>query len=301
MTGVIVLDKPVDFTSFDAVAVLRGISKEKKIGHTGTLDPMATGVLPLLLGKGTKALSVLQDTEKSYEATFRLGVSTDTQDITGAVIKNDEKPVTKEELEAVLPDFTGEIAQIPPMYSAVSVGGKRLYQLAREGKEVEREARKINIVSLELLSYDEEKREGSISVSCSKGTYIRTLIDDMGKALGCVGAVMTALRRTKACGFTLEDAVSLEELRKPGADISSYLRPIDRLFDDLITVTVSEAQEKRFLNGGELALERLKLPRIRLMGGESIRVYGPSGFLGLGSADMEKAELKILKLMADKN
>lgn len=298
MTGVIVLDKPADFTSFDAVAVVRKLAGEKKIGHTGTLDPMATGVLPLLLGKGTKAASLLPDTSKSYEAEFELGKLTDTEDVTGTVLEEDSVPVAGRMLEDILPRFTGDISQIPPMYSAVSVGGKRLYQLARQGIVVEREERQINISELEILEYSEETRSGRLRVSCSKGTYIRTLINDMAKAVGCCGGIMTALRRTEACGFSLEDAVSLDKLRELSekGEVESVLRPLDRLFDDYISARVTEAQENRFLHGGELDIARLKMPRIALKDGMPVKVMG-SEFLGLGRIDIESGQMKILKIM----
>ena len=215
MNGILILDKPQGFTSFDAVAVLRGLAREKKIGHTGTLDPMATGVLPVLLGRAAKALNFLPDTDKEYTAAFRLGERRDTGDITGQVVEESPAPVSQEALEAALPAFRGEILQVPPMYSAVSVGGKRLYELARKGLEVERQARPVTVSALELLSYDAQSREGRLRVACSKGTYIRVLIEDIAKAAGSCGT-MTALRRVRACGFGEGDARSLEELKARG-------------------------------------------------------------------------------------
>ena len=212
MNGILILDKPQGFTSFDAVAVLRGLAREKKIGHTGTLDPMATGVLPVLLGRAAKALNFLPDTDKEYTAAFRLGERRDTGDITGQVVEESPAPVSQEALEAALPAFRGEILQVPPMYSAVSVNGKRLYELARKGLEVERQARPVTVSALELLSYDAQSREGRLRVACSKGTYIRVLIEDIAKAAGSCGT-MTALRRVRACGFGEGDARSLEELK----------------------------------------------------------------------------------------
>ena len=217
MDGVIILDKPQGFTSFDAVAVLRGLTKERKVWHTGTLDPMATGVLPILLGRAAKALNFLPDTDKEYVASFRLGERRDTGDITGEVVEQSPAPVALEALEAALPRFRGEILQVPPMYSAVSVGGKRLYELARKGLEVERPARPVTISRLELLSYDPQTKEGSLRVGCSKGTYIRVLIEDLARAAGSCGT-MTALRRTSACGFSQEDAHSLEALKALAAE-----------------------------------------------------------------------------------
>lgn len=297
MTGVLILDKPAEFTSFDAVAVCRRLCHERKIGHTGTLDPMATGVLPLLLGKATRAASLLEDTDKEYEAGFRLGVSTDTEDSTGKVLATSDTPVSKEALEALLPRFRGEIMQVPPMYSAVSKDGKRLYELARKGIEVEREARPITIYRLELTGYDEKTREGTLRVSCSKGTYIRTLIADLAKAAGSLG-VMTALRRTHACGFTLADAVTLDEARalSEAGTLEEKLRPVESLFVHLPEVAVSAAQAVRFQNGGQLDLSRIaRFRREKPEEGQAFRVKGEDGaFLGLGK--IEKQQMAILKL-----
>ena len=299
MTGVLILDKPADFTSFDAVAVCRRLCHERKIGHTGTLDPMATGVLPLLLGKATRAASLLEDTDKEYEAGFRLGVSTDTEDSTGKVLETSDTPVSRELLESLLPRFRGEIMQVPPMYSAVSKDGKRLYELARKGIEVERDARPVTIFKLELMEYHEETREGKLTVSCSKGTYIRTLIADLAKAAGSLG-VMTALRRTKACGFTLADAITLDEAKalSEAGTLEEKLRPVESLFAHLPAITVSGAQATRFGNGGQLDLKRI--PAFRKQNppdGEIVRVRGEKGeFLGLGQVQTEKGRLAILKL-----
>lgn len=297
MTGVLILDKPAEFTSFDAVAVCRRLCHERKIGHTGTLDPMATGVLPLLLGKATRAASLLEDTDKEYEAGFQLGVSTDTEDSTGKVLATSDTPVSKEALEALLPRFRGEIMQVPPMYSAVSKDGKRLYELARKGIEVEREARPITIYRLELTGYDETTREGTLRVSCSKGTYIRTLIADLAKAAGSLG-VMTALRRTHACGFTLADAVTLDEARalSEAGTLEEKLRPVESLFIHLPEVAVSAAQAVRFQNGGQLDLSRIaRFRREKPEEEQAFRVKGEDGaFLGLGK--IEKQQMAILKL-----
>lgn len=301
MNGVIILDKPPDFTSFDAVAVARGLTHERKIGHTGTLDPMATGVLPLLLGRAAKAADLLPDTDKEYRAGFRLGERRDTGDITGKVVRQDETPVSKEQLEAVLAGFRGEIDQIPPMYSAVSVGGKRLYELARKGIEVERKPRRVTISRLELEEYNESTREGVLLTACSKGTYIRVLIEDIAKATGSCGT-MTALRRTVACGFSEADAVSLEELRQSAAEgkLREALRPVESLFSEYPAVRVSPAQAARFRNGGSLSLDRLKMPRITLTEGTRLRVFeADRQFLGLAKADLERGELRFLKLFAE--
>lgn len=293
MNGIIILDKPSGFTSFDAVAVLRGLSHQKKIGHTGTLDPMATGVLPILLGRAAKALNFLPDTDKEYVASFRLGERRDTGDITGEVVEQSPAPVALEALEAALPRFRGEILQVPPMYSAVSVGGKRLYELARKGLEVERPARPVTISRLELLSYDPQTKEGSLRVGCSKGTYIRVLIEDLARAAGSCGT-MTALRRTSACGFSQEDAHSLEALKALAAEgrLEEALLPVEGLFALYPAVRVSPAQATRFQNGGGLDLARLRgVPE-----GGLCRVKSPQGlFLGLGQVDRARGEMKFVK------
>lgn len=293
MNGIIILDKPSGFTSFDAVAVLRGLSHQKKIGHTGTLDPMATGVLPILLGRAAKALNFLPDTDKEYVASFRLGERRDTGDITGEVVEQSPAPVALEALEAALPRFRGEILQVPPMYSAVSVGGKRLYELARKGLEVDRPARPVTISRLELLSYDPQTKEGSLRVGCSKGTYIRVLIEDLARAAGSCGT-MTALRRTSACGFSQEDAHSLEALKALAAEgrLEEALLPVEGLFALYPAVRVSPAQATRFQNGGGLDLARLRgVPE-----GGLCRVKSPQGlFLGLGQVDRARGEMKFVK------
>ena len=293
MNGIIILDKPQGFTSFDGVAVLRGLAHEKKIGHTGTLDPMATGVLPILLGRAAKALNFLPDTDKEYVASFRLGERRDTGDITGEVVEQSPAPVALEALEAALPRFRGEILQVPPMYSAVSVGGKRLYELARKGLEVDRPARPVTISRLELLSYDPQTKEGSLRVGCSKGTYIRVLIEDLARAAGSCGT-MTALRRTSACGFSQEDAHSLEALKALAAEgrLEEALLPVEGLFALYPAVRVSPAQATRFQNGGGLDLARLRgVPE-----GGLCRVKSPQGlFLGLGQVDRARGEMKFVK------
>ena len=230
MNGVIVVDKPQGFTSFDVVAVMRGLAKEKKIGHTGTLDPMATGVLPLLLGRAAKAAELLPDTDKEYQAEFLLGERYDTGDVTGTLTERRDCPVSRPQLEAALTGFRGDIMQVPPMYSAVSVQGQRLYQLARKGIEVDRPARAVFIHSLTLEHYDPASREGVLRAACSKGTYIRTLIEDVARAAGSCGT-MTSLRRTRACGFGLEEAVSLDHLRELAAKgaLGTVLLPVARM------------------------------------------------------------------------
>ncbi|MBR2869087.1 MAG: tRNA pseudouridine(55) synthase TruB [Clostridia bacterium] len=280
MTGIIILDKPKDITSFGAVARVRRICGEKKCGHSGTLDPMATGVLTVMLGGATRFCELLPSHDKSYIASFRLGMVTDTLDITGKVLKT--RPVTASSSDVLdaLESFTGEISQLPPMYSAISVNGQRLYDLARQGIEVERQARTVCIHSAELLESDETSHEYKISVSCSSGTYIRSLIDDIGKKLGC-GAVMTDLRRTSANGFSEDAAVTVEQLESAAQNgtLDSILIPVEKALEIYPSVQVTEAQAKRFSNGGELDLNRIKCAKMT----GYYRVFGPdNAFLGLG-------------------
>ena len=298
MDGVIIIDKPSDYTSFDVVAVMRGLCKQRKIGHTGTLDPMATGVLIILLGQATKAQDLLPDSDKEYVANFELGVRTDTLDITGEIIEEiAEVNVTKEDIEEVLKKYKGDILQVPPMYSAVKKDGKRLYDLARKGIEVEREAREIKINDIELLSYDEKFNKGIIRVSCSKGTYIRSLIDDIGNELK-VGGVLTKLKRTKACGYDISDAITLEDFKKlcEKGEGNTRLQTIESLFTNYKKVSISANQTKRFMNGGALDITRTALKN-SYKDSEIYRVNSDKGiFLGLGIIDSEKEELKIYKL-----
>lgn len=280
MTGIILLDKPKDITSFGAVARVRRICGEKKCGHTGTLDPMATGVLTVMLGGATRFIELLPSHNKAYRAKFRLGTITDTLDITGKILETREVNVTADEVREKLKEFIGDIDQLPPMFSAVSVNGQRLYDLARQGIEVERKSRQVTIFSIDILSGNEENDEYEIEVECSSGTYIRTLISDLGESLGC-GAVMTELRRTKANGFSIENAVTLEQLEEAvnSGNISGLLIPVDSALSEYPVIKVTEAQAKRFRNGGELSLERLRYPRT--LG--YFRIYDPDGnFIGIG-------------------
>lgn len=296
MNGILILDKPAGFTSFDAVAVLRGLTREKKIGHTGTLDPMATGVLPMLLGCATRAESLLPDTGKEYEAGFRLGIATDTQDTTGKTVAESERGAAREELEAALGAFRGEILQVPPMVSAVSVGGKRLYDLARRGIEVERKPRPVTISRLELLSYDEADRSGTLRIACSKGTYIRTLCADLGEVLHTYG-VMSSLRRIRASGFTLADSITLPQARELAAAgrLAERVLPVETLFAGLPVIGVSPAQASRFCNGGALDLCRTELRSTLPVDGAVFRVKDPDGiFLGLGRS--QDGQLRVLRL-----
>lgn len=296
MNGVIVVDKPAEFTSFDVVAVVRRLSGQRKIGHTGTLDPNATGVLPLLLGSATKAQDIIPNHDKEYVAGFSLGMTSDTLDIWGNVSERKETSVTLGELENALSFFRGKITQLPPMYSAVKVNGQRLYDLAREGREVERRAREVTVYSLSLLSFDEAAQSGVLSVSCSRGTYIRTLIDDIGTRLS-TGAVMTSLDRISACGFKKQDALTLDEIKKlaESGELEGRLMSTESLFVTYPALSVSDAQAKRFKNGGALDASRTSLRGVQTENGSVYRIRDrEENFLGLARVD--EGSLKIFKL-----
>jgi len=265
-SGIIIIDKPRDWTSMDVCAKLRGILKEKRIGHGGTLDPMATGVLPVFVGSATKVVEYAEKGDKEYIAGLRLGLVTNTQDTTGQVLE--EKPVSvgRDELEAVLPRFTGEIAQIPPMFSAIKRDGRKLYELARAGKEVERTARPITIHALEILE-QASPTDWVIRVRCSKGTYVRTLCHDIGAALGC-GGCMYSLRRTMAAGFTLADAVALEDVQ---AQKEALLLPMDRFFAAHDACTLATDRQLHLCRNGNA------VPFDGLVQGALYRVYSPEG------------------------
>lgn len=300
MTGIICINKDKDISSFGVVSKVRGITKEKKAGHTGTLDPMATGVLPILLGGATRFLDYLPDSDKGYLAQLKLGLTTDTLDITGNVTHEYSVNAGENDVKNALDKFRGTISQLPPMYSAVSVNGKRLYEMARQGIEVERSAREVNIKSLELVGADSDNNTYTISVLCSKGTYIRSLIDDIGRELGC-GAVMTSLVRTQAMGFTLDDCVSIDTLQSIKDDNGSFdslLIPIEKMFTCYKSVTVSSAQARRFKNGGALSADRLR----KNLAQEIYRVYSPDNdFLGLGEYSKSSNELAVKKLLTRKD
>jgi tRNA pseudouridine55 synthase len=260
MNGVLLIHKQKEFTSFDVIAVVRRLIGQKKAGHTGTLDPNATGLLPVLLGTATKAQDIIPCQDKRYTADFRLGIATDTLDIWGETLEEKPAHCTAEQVERALEKFRGEIEQLPPMYSAVSIDGKRLYQYAREGKEVERRPRTVTVYSLELLSFDESTQSGRLDIACSKGTYVRTLIDDLARSLDTVG-VMTGLVREEACGYSLSDAITLDELKRitenSGIDEKApYFRSVESLFDVYPELVVSDKQAHRFVNGNPLDVAR---------------------------------------------
>ncbi len=293
LNGIICVNKPDGFTSFDVIAKMRGILKMKKLGHSGTLDPMATGVLPVFAGNATKAVSIIPQTEKSYRAAFSLGIVTDTYDITGRITVQKDSDVTEAQVREALKGFTGKISQLPPMYSAVSVDGKRLYDLARKGIEVKRPLREVEISRLELLRFEEKTGRGIIEMTCSKGTYVRTVIHDMGQALGC-GGVMTALVRTASNGFTLDDCVTLEqlELLRDENRLGEALIPVERLFENLPQIRLPEKKTAMYKNGVKLRLGELNIPE----NGGMLRVYGfDNEFIGIAKPDTEENVLRIVK------
>ena len=248
--GIIVVDKPAGWTSHDVVAKLRRILGERRIGHAGTLDPMATGVLPVFVGRATRAVEFAQERGKEYLAGLRLGLTTDTQDVTGETLLEKPCSFTADELEPVLARFRGDILQIPPMYSALKQQGKKLYELAREGKTVDRPPRPVTLYELVLLEQS-SPRDFLLRAACSKGTYLGTLCHDIGEALG-VGGCLSSLRRTRAAGFTLEEAVTLEALLEH-PDPQSLLRPVDSYFASLTALTVSASGETKIRNGNPVS------------------------------------------------
>ena len=287
ISGVIVIRKEQGFTSHDVVAKMRGICGQKKIGHTGTLDPAATGVLPVCLGSGTKLCDMLADRDKEYVAELLLGVTTDTQDTTGTVLAEQAVKVTEDEVRKVCESFVGDYNQIPPMYSALKVGGKKLYELAREGKSVERQARPVRILELEILQI--ELPVVKMRVVCSKGTYIRTLCDDIGRALGCGGA-MKSLERTRVGAFTLENAVTLGKLQqlKDAGKLTGVVLPVDRIFDECPKLHVTE-EFVRLLDNGNAILQEQTEENIKYDNGRWIRFYRmDESFAGVYAYDSGK-------------
>ena len=269
MNGIVIIDKPQGWTSQDVTARLRRVFNTRRIGHGGTLDPMATGVLPVFVGRATRGVEFFEHAEKCYETVLKPGITTDTEDITGTVLTERDAFVTGEMLEAVLPRFRGEIMQVPPMYSALKVNGQKLYELARKGKEVERKPRPITIHELEFLGMDAEGIR--LRIRCSKGTYIRTLCKDIGEALGC-GGCMAALRRVQAGEYTIDEAVPLEELLE-SENPEAYLRPVDSMFRNYPEAVLTPKQEARCRNGNTFS--------VNLPDG-TYRVYAQNGeFLAL--------------------
>ena len=281
MDGIVIVDKPQDWTSQDVVSKLRGVFQTRRIGHGGTLDPMATGVLPVFVGRATRGVEFFEHAEKTYEAVLRLGLHTDTEDITGTVLAEKEVNITAEQFLSVLENFRGQIQQIPPMYSAIKVNGQKLCDLARKGREVERQPRTITIHKLECLEFT--GKTARLLVHCSKGTYIRTLCKDIGEALGC-GGCMESLRRVTAGEYTIQNAVPLQTLIECSAP-GEYLLPVDSMFRQYPAVTLTEKQEKCCRNGVAFTTN---LPE------GTYRVYGQKGeFLAL--SHMVEGKLTTIK------
>ena len=273
MNGIVIIDKPEGWTSQDVVSKLRGALHTKRIGHGGTLDPMATGVLPVFVGRATRGVEFFEHAEKTYEATLRLGITTDTEDISGTVLEEREVAISQAEFMAVLPKFRGKIQQIPPMYSALKVSGQKLCDLARKGREVERQPREIELFRLECLEFT--GTEARLLVHCSKGTYIRTLCKDIGDALGC-GGCMAALRRVTAGEYTIQEAIPLETLLA-AEDPEVFLRPVDTMFRNFPEVTLTANQEKRCRNGNAFSIS---------LADGTYRAYSQAGeFLMLAKVD----------------
>lgn len=299
MTGIIPVDKPAGITSFGAVARMRKILNMKKIGHAGTLDPMATGVLPILVGSATRFLDFLPIKDKRYSAVVQFGFETDTLDTTGEITSRSDKKITRPELDEAVKCFIGKISQIPPMYSAVQKDGVRLYELARKGEVIERDAREVDIYSIKVLNFDEERQEAELDVSCSAGTYIRTLADDLGKKLGC-GACLSGLRRTEGCGFKLGSCYCFEEIEEYASlnRLEKRIIPIEDALSFYPAVYVSEKQAVRFSNGGELDLDRLKGKPVDGI----YRVFDPEdSFLGIAEVLEKEGIFKPVKVMPKEN
>ncbi len=293
MNGIICIDKPQGFTSFDVIGKLRGILKMRRLGHSGTLDPMATGVLPVFVGFATKACGILPDERKVYIADFRLGQVSDTQDSTGTILEeHDASHITEEMLHTALPQFIGDIAQIPPMYSAVSVDGKRLYELAREGKTVERKARQVHVEQITLTAFDAERGEGTLEIQCGTGVYVRTILHDLGQALGC-GAVMTGLRRTMSNGLPIEKCFTFAQIQQLADEgrLAEAVTPIAEVFSSLPEIRLNAKQTQHYRNGVKLGLSQFKG---QITDAERYAVYGESdGFLGTALADRDENCLRV--------
>ena len=284
MNGILLVDKPTGWTSSDVVAKLRGLLHERRIGHSGTLDPMATGLLVVFVGRATRAVEFAESQEKRYLASLRLGLATDTQDITGNRISGEPREISEAELERTLALFRGDIQQIPPMYSAIKVGGKKLYEIARRGGEVERKPRPVHIRELRLLGREGE--DWLLDVTCSKGTYIRTLCHDIGQSLGC-GGCMSALRRVRAGEFSIENACTLDQVREAAdrGEAEKLLLPVESLFRQDPALSLNARDEKRIRSGGVFP--------VAVQDGQ-YRAYGSDGaFLAL--VRVTGGELKSIK------
>ncbi|MEG2295298.1 MAG: tRNA pseudouridine(55) synthase TruB [Oscillospiraceae bacterium] len=294
MNGILCIYKPKGITSFDVVAKVRKIAGTKKVGHAGTLDPMATGVLPIFINRATKACDCLPIQDKSYQATFLLGKTTDTQDITGTVLTQSDVCVTQMQIQKVVDSFLGQQLQTPPMYSAIKIDGKKLYELARKGIEVERTPRPITIYDIQLLQVDLINHLCTIHVDCSKGTYIRTICEDIGNLLGC-GATMTALERTVACGYTTAMCISLEEAAHLAQEnrLDCAIKPMESVFSCLQRIILDENFTRLLKNGVKIKIDRLNLAYTP----QDIAVYNhEDNFLGIATIDSQTLEIKMKKL-----
>ena len=296
LNGIISIYKKKGYTSHDVVAKARGILRERRIGHTGTLDPEAEGVLPICIGQATKAVNYLADADKCYEAEVILGTTTTTEDATGDILEEREVLVTRAQVEDVIQSFVGEYTQVPPMYSAIKVNGVRLYELARQGIKVERPSRNVMIYSCDLIEWIDEKRF-RIRVKCSKGTYIRTLCTDIGKVLGC-GAHMGYLLRTQVGAFSLEESITLEELEAHKEALEPYVQTLERLFSHYPKAQIIESGKKYLDNGN--AIERRHLEKWEaLTDGQMIRIYSEKGiFRALYKWNEKRQLLEVEKIFA---
>lgn len=295
--GIINVYKEKGYTSHDVVAKMRGILKMKKIGHTGTLDPDAEGVLPVCLGKGTKLVDMITDKDKTYETVLKLGITTDTQDITGTVLKTAEVKASREQIETVIKSYIGEYQQLPPMYSAIKVNGKKLYELARQGKVIERERRTVVIKDIRILDFSENDQEIRMLVDCGKGTYIRTLLHDIGETLGC-GGTMKSLVRTAVGNFRLENSLKLSEITELVSQdkLKEYIIPPDEMFPGYDKVVVSDEFNKLIYNGNAFSKEHVIIQE-NATASEQVRVYDEEGyFIGIYRYDVVDALFKPVKM-----
>lgn len=290
MIGLILLDKPSGLTSFSAVNRIKRIAHEKRVGHTGTLDPMATGVLPVLLGRATTLSSLLLEGDKKYIADIKFGVTTDTDDITGNVLSEIPVNITTKDLETALQGFLGVTEQKPPAYSAIKKGGVRLYKLAREGKDVDVPTRKIEVFSAKILSPINRENVVTVEFFVSKGTYIRSLARDLGEVLGC-GATLYSLRRTKTSQFTIDNCVPLDGLSEE--NIKNHILSEETVVSHLREINVTAKQAVRFGNGGQLSFDRLNIPTDGFYQNELLRIKHNNIFLGVGLADLENRQIAI--------
>lgn len=300
--GFLLIDKPAGFTSFDVIARLRRLLNTRKIGHGGTLDPNVTGVLLILVGRATRAVDLIQRQDKAYEACIRLGVETDTQDIWGTVLAERAPELSVERIQRTIESFCGEQLQLPPMYSALKINGVRLYDLARQGKQVQRRQRPIKIYKISFLGPTEQPNEYRFALHCSKGTYVRTLCADIGSKLGC-GACMSALRRTASHGFSIEQCVTLQQVEAAAAEgrADELLRPVRDLFYDLPPIRLSEKQTFLYRNG--VGLDPARVPGVLydsvypVADFQQYTVYGADGvFLGIGQVDYDRREFRSIKM-----